>query len=91
MGVQNFNTYNNINEGKLENVQIFPNFVRYNGEDFPGFNVPKRYIGKKPYKWRVLAKYGNKVKPINFGNVLKKEKPLSIFQKKYWENLPTYK
>lgn len=80
-----------LNEGKIENVKYVGNYLVYGNETFPGFNIPKRYVGKKNFKWRVLAKYGNKVKPINFGNTKKQEKPLSIFQKKYWDNLPTYR
>jgi len=80
-----------INEGKASNVEVFPTFIRYNGEDFPGFNYPKRYIGKGKFRYRVLAREGDKVKPINFGDRTAKIKPFNRLSKKYWEALPHYK
>ncbi len=81
-----------INEGKAINAQVFPNLIRYNNEDFPNFNYPKRYIGKKHYKWRVLARVGDEVKPINFGDRRAPEKKLvNRLHKDFWETLPYYK
>lgn len=90
--ILNYNEYVSLNEGKVANVQIFPNMVRYNNEDWPSFNMPKRYIGKKHYKWRVLSRVGDEVKPINFGDRrAPKAKPMNRLNKSFWENLPYYK
>jgi hypothetical protein len=83
--------YDELNEGKLEDVITFPTFVRYGGEDYPGFNYPKRYIGKRNFKYRVLAREGQKVKPINFGNTKVAAKPVNRLSKKYWEAIPYYR
>lgn len=89
--VMNFHDYA-LNEGKVKNVQIFPNMVRYNNEDWANFNYPKRYVGKKNFKWRVLARVGDEVKPINFGNKnATKAKPMNRLSKTFWESLPYYK
>jgi len=78
-------------EGKLSNVEYFGNHIKYQDELYPGLNYPKRYMGKGKHKYRVLAREGDKVKPINFGNKDVKEKPTSRLDKKYWETLPTWK
>lgn len=80
-----------LNEGKLEDVEVFPTSVKYHNEVFPGLNSPKRYVGKGKFKYRVLAKEGNKVKPINFGDKTKSVKQYNRLSKKYWESIPTYK
>lgn len=41
--------------------------VRYRGESFPGFNKPKKAPPGSAKKMRVLAKKGDKVKVVNFG------------------------
>jgi len=41
--------------------------IRYRGETFQGYNKPKRTPGKSK-KFAVLAKQGNKVKLIRFGD-----------------------
>jgi CelD/BcsL family acetyltransferase involved in cellulose biosynthesis len=41
--------------------------IRYRGETFKGYNIPKRTPGKSK-KFAVLAKQGNKVKLIRFGD-----------------------
>ena len=82
---------NIITEGKLKDVEINPTNVKYRNEIYPNFNYPKRFIGKGKHKYRVLAREGDKVKPINFGDKNKKEKPLTKLDKKYWENLPYWK
>lgn len=90
--VLNFNEYVHLNEGKVQNAIILPNLVRYNNEDFPNFNYPKRYVGKKNFKWRVLARVGDEVKPINFGDRrTQKAKPINRLNKSFWETLPYYK
>lgn len=43
--------------------------IIYRDEEFPGFNEPKKYTGDGKYKFRVLAKDGDKIKVINFGHV----------------------
>ena len=42
--------------------------IKYRGELFPGFNKPKRYKGTGKYKFRVLAKDGDKMRVVNFGH-----------------------
>lgn len=46
--------------------------ILYNGELFPGFNKPKSYIkgkhGKGNYKKRVLAKEGDDIAIVNYGD-----------------------
>lgn len=79
-----------VNEGKLQDVENFGNYISYHKEIFPGFNIPKRYIGKGKFKYRVLAREGNKVKPINFKDRTVKPKPINRLSKKYWEALPNY-
>lgn len=86
-----YDDFISVNEGKLTNVQSFGNYVLYNGENFPGINIPKRYFGKGKYKYRVLAREADKVKPINFGDKKAKVKPLNRLNKKYWESIPYYK
>jgi hypothetical protein len=41
--------------------------VIYRGEEFPGYNKPKKAPAGSPKKMRVLAKKGDKVKIVNFG------------------------
>lgn len=43
--------------------------IIYRGEEFSGFNEPKKYVGNGKYKFRVLAKEGDDIKVINFGHV----------------------
>lgn len=82
---------NRINEGKTADVEAFSNYVKYHNEVWPGYNIPKRYIGKGKYKYRVLAREGDKVKPINFGATQVKSKPLNKLNKKYWDQLSYYR
>lgn len=42
--------------------------IKYRGELFAGYNKPKRYRGPKKYKFRVLAKDGDKIRIVNFGH-----------------------
>lgn len=96
--ILNFEEFS-LNEAKkqqrknnLSDVEYVSGGVKYKNEIFPGVNSPKRYVGKSKHKYRVLAKEGNKVKPINFGDKTKKtEERISKLSKKYWENLPIYK
>jgi hypothetical protein len=71
-------------EGKIEDVEHIGHGVKYKNEIFPGLNLPKRQEHKK-YKFRVLAREGDKVKTINFGRVDTDKKQLSKLSKKYWE------
>lgn len=73
------------NEGKLSDAEHFGNYIKYHNEIFPGFNIPKRYMGKGKYTHRVLAREGDKVKPINFGNLKSKPKPLNRLDKRFWD------
>ena len=41
--------------------------VRYRGETFPGFNKPKRAPANSKKKMRVLAKKGDQIKVVEFG------------------------
>lgn len=41
--------------------------IQYRGETFPGYNKPKRAPKGDPKKFVVLAKEGNTVKKIKFG------------------------
>lgn len=41
--------------------------VLYRGEEFPGFNKPKRAPTKSDKKMRVLAKKGDDIKVVEFG------------------------
>ena len=41
--------------------------VRYRGETFPGFNKPKRAPSDSAKKMRVLAKKGDEIKVVEFG------------------------
>lgn len=72
-------------EGKVSDVETVGNNLKYRNEHFPGWNQPKRYEGKKKYKFRVLAREGEKVKIINFGKLGDDKKQLSKLSKKYWE------
>lgn len=74
-----------ITEGKVEDVEHIGNELKYRNEHFPGFNHPKKYEGRKNYKFRVLAREGDKVKIINFGKIGENRKQLSKLSKKYWE------
>jgi len=94
--VENFNEF--ITEGKrqqrktnITDVESIPGGIKYHNEIFPGLNVPKRYVGKGDYRWRVLAAENGKVKPINFGDKKEVLAPVSRLKKKYWDNIPTYK
>jgi len=71
--------------------------LAYRGETFSGYNIPKRYDGKQNFKYRVLAKDGDKTKLINFGkknltseetkkyqNRLRCKTIYSKMSKKYW-------
>lgn len=80
-----------MNEGKAEDVEIYSNFVKYHQEVFPGFNNPKKYIGKGKYKYRVLAREGNIVKPINFGTNTKVVKSMNRLDREYWNAHPYFK
>ena len=51
--------------------------INYRGEKFSGYNKPKRTSGKSK-KFAVLAKSGNKVRLIRFGDpnmTIKKDQP----------------
>ena len=51
--------------------------IKYRGETFPGFNKPKRTPGK-PKKSAVLAKKGDQIKLVRFGDQnmsIKKDQP----------------
>jgi hypothetical protein len=51
--------------------------IKYRGETFPGFNKPKRTPGK-PKKSAVLAKKGDQIKLVRFGDPnmsIKKDQP----------------
>ncbi len=51
--------------------------ITYRGERFAGYNKPKRTPGKSK-KFAVLAKVGNKIKLIRFGDpnmTIKKDQP----------------
>lgn len=90
--LENLKMYDDfVNEGKLSDVENFGNYISYKKETFPGLNIPKRYLGKGKYKYRVLARNADKVKPINFGDKTAKVKPVSVLSKKYWEALPQYR
>lgn len=41
--------------------------VKYRGETFPGFNKPKRAPSDSQKKMRVLAKKGDQIKVVEFG------------------------
>ena len=41
--------------------------VKYRGETFPGFNKPKRAPSDSQKKMRVLAKKGDEIKVVEFG------------------------
>ncbi len=87
-----YDDFVHLNEGKVANVGVFPTFLRYNGEDWAGYNFPKRYVGKNnKFKYRVLAREGDTVKPINFGNTKIPVKPVNRLSKKYWDALPQYR
>lgn len=55
-----------------EEVKRVKNGIIYHGEKFPGYNKPKSYIkgthGTANKKKRVLAKQGDKVKIVNYGD-----------------------
>jgi hypothetical protein len=97
--IKKFNNISNINEVKrtprmnnLSDVETVPGFgVKYHNEIFPNINIPKRYVGKGKFKYRVLAKEGNRVKPINFGDKTRKPERHSMLSKKYWDSIPYYR
>lgn len=74
--ITNFNDF--LNESIFNDETIFESIdqvtknndgtITYRGEEFPGFNKPKKYSGKGKYKKRVLAKEGDKIKIINYGH-----------------------
>jgi hypothetical protein len=80
-----------IRKSNLEDVEKINGGIKYKNEIFANINVPKRYVGKGKYKYRVLAKEGTRVKPINFGDRTKKVERFSMLSKKYWDNIPYYK
>lgn len=83
--------YNDIvNEGKVEDVESVAGGLRYHNEHFPGYNSPKKYDGKKNYKYRVLAREGDKIKTINFGKKEKEPITTNKLSKKYWESQSIY-
>jgi hypothetical protein len=41
--------------------------VEYRGENFPGYNQPKRAPASSEKKWRVLAKDGARIGVVEFG------------------------
>ena len=52
--------------------------VVYRGERFPGFNKPKRAPSDSKKKMRVLAKKGDQIKMVRFGDpdmTIKKNQP----------------
>lgn len=75
----------------LKDVESVSGGVKYKNEIYPGVNLPKRNIGKGKHKFRVLAKEGEKVKPVNFGDKAVKNQTVSKLSKKYWENIPNWK
>jgi hypothetical protein len=79
-----------LNEGKFEDVKQVGNGIKYKNEIFPGINVPKKNSVNEKYKWRVLAREGDKVKVINFCKVGKDKKPVNKLSKKYWESQSTW-
>lgn len=82
----------NMRKSNLEDVETAPGYgIKYHNEIFPGVNIPKRYVGKGKFKYRVLAKEGNRVKPINFGDKTKKSERHSMLSKKYWDAIPYYR
>lgn len=65
------NKVDNEGDGVWENVSYEKNkdgTITYRGEEFPGFNKPKKYTGKGKFKKRVLAKEGDQIKVINYGH-----------------------
>jgi hypothetical protein len=83
--------YNDIiNEGKVADVENVAGGLKYHNEFFPGYNSPKKYDGKKNYKYRVLAREGDKIKTINFGKKEKEAVTSNKLSKKYWESQTTY-
>jgi hypothetical protein len=79
-------------KSNLNQIEYVNGGVKYKNEMFPGLNIPKRYVGKGKHKYRVLAREGDRVKPINFGDKLKKGEPIpSKLTKKYWESIPGWK
>jgi hypothetical protein len=79
------NIVGDLNEGKVEDAEYVGNEIKYRNEYFSGFNIPKKYKGKSKYKFRVLAREGDKVKVINFGKYDEGKKQLSKLSKKYWD------
>jgi len=52
--------------------------ITYRGENFSGYNKPKRTPNNKNKKFAVLAKQGNNIKLIRFGDPnmkIKKDQP----------------
>ena len=52
--------------------------ITYRGEKFSGYNTPKRTPNNKNKKFAVLAKQGNNIKLIRFGDPnmkIKKDQP----------------
>ena len=83
--IKSFEEFNSLNEGKVSDVKSEKGELVYRGEKFASFNSPKRYVGKKKFKYRVLAKEGEKVKPINFGSNQEDKNNYNKLDKKYWD------
>ena len=81
----------NLKKSNLSELEYVVGGVKYKNELFPGVNVPKHYQGKGKYKYRVLAKEGERVKPISFGDRSKKSMYVSKLSKKYWDSIPYYR
>jgi len=80
----------NMKKSNLSELEYVAGGVKYKNEMFPGVNAPKQYIGKGKYKYRVLAKEGNRVKPINFGDKTRNVQRISRLKKKYWDLMPNW-
>lgn len=57
-----------LSEGEIKGIERTKNGIIYRGEKFPGYNKPKNYNGKGDFKKRVLAKEGDKIRIINYGD-----------------------
>jgi hypothetical protein len=96
--ILNFETFSlnekrvvNKTKSNLNQIEYVTGGVKYKNEIFPGINIPKRYVGKGKHRWRVLARVGDRVKPVNFGDKQKKQiKIIDKFKRKYWEQQPAY-
>lgn len=59
---------NSSDGASVDKVERKKGKVIYNGESFDGFNKPKKNTGSGKHKMLVLAKKGDRVKLIKFGN-----------------------